>query len=126
MIPGGYDLSQAVVVHGGGWKKLQERAVSNARFKQTLQEQCAIRRVHNYYAMVEQVGSIFVECTAGALHASNFSDIVIRHPETLAPQPVGEPGIIQVLSALPGSYPGHSILTEDLGRVLAEAIAPAA
>ena len=29
----------------------------------------------------------------------------------------GEIGVVQVLSALPESYPGHSILTEDLARV---------
>jgi hypothetical protein len=30
-------------------------------------------------------------------------------------QPVGQPGLIQVISALPKSYPGHSLLTEDIG-----------
>lgn len=31
---------------------------------------------------------------------------------------MGEPGIIQVVSAIPESYPGHSLLTEDEGAVL--------
>ena len=31
-----------------------------------------------------------------------------------------KPGIIQVLSVLPGSYPGHSLLTEDEGTLLGE------
>ena len=30
----------------------------------------------------------------------------------------GEKGIIQLLSILPLSYPGHSILTEDIGIIL--------
>jgi len=30
----------------------------------------------------------------------------------------GENGIIQLLSILPSSYPGHSILTEDIGVIL--------
>ena len=29
----------------------------------------------------------------------------------------GQDGVIQVFSTLPESYPGHSILTEDFGRV---------
>ena len=33
---------------------------------------------------------------------------------------VGESGIIQLLSVLPYSYPGHSILTEDEGVLLGE------
>ena len=47
-------------------------------------------------------------------------DVLVRDPQTLALQPVGEPGLLQVLSALPQSYPGHSLLTEDLGVLLGE------
>ena len=43
--------------------------------------------------------------------------MIVRHPETWEEQPVGEPGVLQVLSAVPTSYPGHSILTEDRGVV---------
>jgi hypothetical protein len=46
-----------------------------------------------------------------------FADVIVRHPRTLEPQPFGEPGLLQVLSGLPTSYPGHSLLTEDLGVV---------
>jgi hypothetical protein len=31
--------------------------------------------------------------------------------------PDGETGVIQVLSLLPGSYPGHSLLSEDMGVI---------
>lgn len=33
---------------------------------------------------------------------------------------MGEKGIIQVVSMLPESYPGHSFLTEDEGVILGE------
>src|SRR6185295_4414343 len=72
-------------------------------------------RIYNFYGMVEQVGSIFLEGDDGYLYPPNFADVIVRDPVTLAPAPAGVPGIIQVLSALPRSYPGHSILTEDLG-----------
>jgi hypothetical protein len=32
----------------------------------------------------------------------------------------GKEGIIQVLSILPESYPGHSLLTEDMGIIIGE------
>jgi hypothetical protein len=32
----------------------------------------------------------------------------------------GEAGIIEVVSALPKSYPGHALLTEDEGIVIGE------
>lgn len=107
----------SALIHGGGWKRLAERAVSEQAFKEALAETFGIDRVHNYYGMVEQVGSIYFECEQGRLHAPAYSDIVIRDPKTLEPLPIGGTGLIQVLSLLPHSYPGHSLLTEDLGTV---------
>ena len=113
-------LAQGILFHSGGWKKLQHLAVDNAAFKARCQQQLGLSRVHNFYGMVEQVGSIFVECEAGHLHAPALADVLVRDPQTLAPLPVGQPGLLQVLSALPHSYPGHSLLTEDLGVLLGE------
>jgi len=76
--------------------------------------------VHNYYGMVEQVGSIYMECEAGHLHAPVFADIRIRDPLTLEPLPAGRRGVVQTLSVLPRSYPGHNLLTEDVGVLLGE------
>jgi hypothetical protein len=110
----------SLLVHGGGWKRLADRQVGNAEFKSTLAEIFGIARVHNYYGMVEQVGSIFFECEHGYLHAPAFADLVVRDPTTLEPSPIGEEGLLQVLSLLPRSYPGHSLLTEDLGTIHGE------
>jgi acyl-protein synthetase LuxE len=41
----------------------------------------------------------------------------VRDPKTFAPLPIGQTGLLQVVSLLPKSYPGHSVLTEDLGVV---------
>jgi len=114
------DLSRAVLIHGGGWKKLQEQAVPPEVFKRRLHEVFGIARVHDYYGMVEQTGSIHVECEHGQLHTSIFGDVIIRRAEDFSEAPVGERGIIQVLSVLPWSYPGHSLLTEDEGVLLGE------
>jgi phenylacetate-coenzyme A ligase PaaK-like adenylate-forming protein len=115
----GADLSQATLIHSGGWKKLVEQSVDNARFKATLREGTGLPRVFNFYGMVEQVGSVFLECEHGVLHAPSFADVIARDARTLEPVQ-GREGVLQVLSALPTSYPGHSLLTEDLGTVLGE------
>ena len=70
--------------------------------------------------MVEQTGCIYVECEYGHLHASVFSDVVMRRPQDFSVCDIGEAGIVQVLSTLPYSYPGHSLLTEDEGIILGE------
>ena len=110
----------SALIHGGGWKRLSEQQVSPSRFKQGLAEATGITRVFNYYGMVEQVGSIFMECEHGHLHSPVFADVIVRDPLTLEPLAHGRTGVLQVLSALPLSYPGHSLLTEDLGVVHGE------
>jgi phenylacetate-coenzyme A ligase PaaK-like adenylate-forming protein len=112
--------SQSILIHGGGWKKLEDQKVSNLAFKQSLKENLGISQVHNYYGMVEQVGSVFMECDHGYLHCPNYADVIIRNPLDLQVAPHNKEGVIQVLSVLPVSYPGHSLLTEDLGTVHGE------
>lgn len=111
----GYDLSNGILIHSGGWKKLQDQAVSNEEFKKRFREAAGLHRIYNFYGMVEQVGSIYVEGEDGYLYPPNFSDIIIRDVNTWEALPPGQPGLIQVVSVLPLSYPGHSILTEDIG-----------
>ena len=113
-----FDLSDGVLIHGGGWKKLISEAVSHDEFHKKLGDVCRLKDIHDYYGMVEQTGCIYMECECGKLHASNFSDVIIRRPPDFTEADIGEKGIIQVVSTIPESYPGHSLLTEDEGEVL--------
>ena len=113
-------LDNSVLIHGGGWKKLIDQQVDNETFKQCLASRLGDITVLNYYGMVEQTGSIFMECECGRLHASNYSDIIIRNPKDFSVCGVGEKGLVQLVSLLPESYPGHSILTEDIGELTGE------
>ena len=115
-----FDLSNGVLIHGGGWKKLISEAVSHDEFHKRLKDVCGLENIHDYYGMVEQTGCIYMECECGHLHASIFSDVIIRRPEDFSEAEIGESGIIQVVSTIPESYPGHSLLTEDEGVILGE------
>jgi len=106
-----------ILIHGGGWKKLADIAVDNETFKAEITDTIGIRNIYNYYGMVEQTGSIFMECEHGHLHASIFSDITIRNPYDFSEMPSGR-GLVQCDSLLPTSYPGHRLLTEDEGEIL--------
>ncbi len=107
----------SLLIHGGGWKRLADQQVTNEEFKERLKNHFGIDRIYNYYGMVEQVGSIFMECENGYLHSPTHANIIVRDPHTLRPVHTGESGIIQVQSAIPLSYPGHSLLTEDVGTL---------
>ena len=122
LIETGYrpDLSLGILIHGGGWKKMATEQVSPAEYKQRLHEVCGIlpENIHDYYGMVEQTGSIYMECECGHLHTSIFSDVVVRRPKDWSLAAIGEAGVIEVVSMLPKSYPGHVLLTEDKGTIL--------
>jgi hypothetical protein len=111
------DIPDGVLLHGGGWKKLASLNIGNKEFRNEIERLTGITKVKNYYGMVEQTGSIFIECSMGNLHASAYSDVVVRDVYNFHPLPVGVEGVIQVISMLPLSYPGHSLLTEDLGTI---------
>jgi hypothetical protein len=113
------DLAGGTVIHSGGWKKLQDVAVDSRMFRERVRSVTGADRVINFYGMVEQVGGVYFENPIHHLHAPIYSDIIIRDPITLAPLPDGQPGLVQVLSCVPTSYPGHSLLTDDLGVIRA-------
>lgn len=114
------DIPNGILIHGGGWKNLITEAVSPEEFKARITATTGIARISNYYGMAEQTGCIYMECSEGHLHASIWSDVLFRRARDFSLCSVGEQGIVQVLSPLPGSYPGHSLLTEDTGELLGE------
>lgn len=111
------DLHDAFLIQSGGWKKLQEESVSREDFKKAINEVCGITNFSDHYSMAEQNGSVYAECEYGHYHASIYSDIVIRNENDFSICEPGKEGIIQVVSCLPHSYPGNSLLTEDIGMI---------
>ncbi len=115
-----WEIPNGILIHGGGWKKLNTEAVTPEEFKARTAAVTGITRISDYYGMAEQTGCIYMECPCGHLHASVWSDVLIRRERDYSICGPGEEGVIQVLSLLPRSYPGHSILTEDKGILLGE------
>lgn len=112
------DLSNGFLLTGGGWKKLAAKAVDSNTFKEKGRKLCGIKHFMDHYGMTEQSGCIYVECEYGNMHTSIYSDIITRRKDDFTPCKLGEKGIIQVMSVIPNSYPGHSILTEDEGVII--------
>lgn len=114
-------IKKGILFHIGGWKKLKDQAVTTLEYNRRVNE-CMGGNiyVHNYYGMAEQLGSVYVECEHGHMHCSNFSDVIIRRPYDFSVADIGERGLIELVSLLPTSYPGHALLTEDEGEILGE------
>ena len=112
-----FNFKNGILLHGGGWKKMEKIKISNKLFKQKLFDKIKLKNIYNYYGLVEQTGSIFIESKkCGYFVTSVFSDILIRD-NNFDVVKNGNRGFIQLFSLLPTSYPGHSILTEDIGEV---------
>jgi phenylacetate-coenzyme A ligase PaaK-like adenylate-forming protein len=116
------DLPKVRVLHSGGWKRLERQAVTREVFAQGVAAAfgCSSERVIDFYGMVENVGVVYPDCDHGNKHVPAFAGVVVRNPLTLEPVADGEQGLIQVCSALPTSFPGFLLLTEDLAQIVAQ------
>lgn len=114
------NLPNARILHSGGWKRLLQQAVTRDVFASGVASVfgCATERIVDYYGMVENVGVIYPDCEHGNKHVPAFAEVIVRDPLTLKPVKVGERGLIQVCSALPTSFPGFLLLTEDTAQVM--------
>ena len=114
------NFQNGILIHGGGWKKMEKLKVNNSIFKKKLIKKINLNKIYNYYGLVEQTGSIFIESKkCGYFHTSIFSDIFIRDKKFNVLKNKKK-GLIQLMSLLPTSYPGHNILTEDIGEIIGE------
>ncbi len=114
----GLDLRNGVLIHSGGWKRMADLAVDNRTFREAFARDTGLTRIHDFYGMVEQIGVVHMEGPdGGSLYSPDFAEVIIRDPLTWEPVPIGKPGLIQVISTVPESYPGNVLMTEDLGVV---------
>ncbi len=113
----GFDLSWSILLHSGGWKGLSQSYADNATFKKRFKDAAGVPRTVNFYGMAEMPGTIFPENEDGLLYPPAFADVIIRDPASFQPLEPGYPGLVQVMNLVPRSYPGHALLTEDIGVV---------
>ena len=92
------------MLHGGGWKKLEKLKISNKKFKKKLAQKFNLQKIVNYYGLIEQVGSIFLECKCGYFNTTDYSKILIRDKNFKILGPSAK-GFLQIFSTLPTSYP---------------------
>jgi hypothetical protein len=105
-------------VHSGGWKKLEDQKVDRATFDATLLASVGPGScVVDYYGLVEQMGVVFPLCDHNARHVPRWADVIVRDSWTMEPLAVGE-GQLQLLNTISHGSSCHSVLTEDMGRVL--------
>ena len=97
---------------------MEEKKISNKIFKKKLFNKLIIKNIQNYYGLIEQTVSIFLECpNCNSFITSIYSDVLIRDNNFNIVN-VGSKGLIKLFSLVPSSYPGHNIITEDIGAIV--------
>jgi hypothetical protein len=116
----------SMVLHFGGWKRLQQQAVNRSRLNAETSQVFAIQdtgihaepNIRDVYGFTEQLGVIYPDDGNGVRLAPVYSEVIVRDPVTLAPLPEGEPGLLEFITPLPNSYPGIALLLDDMGRIV--------
>jgi len=109
---------RVLFVHSGCWKKLESLAVDRGRFDRELLDKAGPgSRVLDFYGLVEQAGVIYPLCEHGFRHVPAWAEVLVRDPYDLGSRE-GEAGMLQLMNTLALGAPYHSVLTEDLGRIV--------
>jgi phenylacetate-coenzyme A ligase PaaK-like adenylate-forming protein len=109
-----------VLLHIGGWKKMTDLNVGKKDFNALLSKCLSIKNeeIIDVYGLTEQLGTVYPDCPFGFKHATLYSDVIVRNPLNFLPASVGKKGYLQFLTPIPYSYPGISILSDDLGEIV--------
>ena len=106
-----------LITHGGGRKMMRHGGCrGQPRRERVLKEQTRLSRVHKFITawsnkpVRSTCNAPKAICIGAACQKSSSGD-----PRTLQPMAPRQRGIIQTISVLPSSYPGHNLLTEDEG-----------
>lgn len=110
----------SMVLHFGGWKRLERQAVDRNRLNADVESVFAMTRpfIRDVYGFTEQLGVIYADDGHGVRLAPVYSEVVVRDPITLESLPDGEPGLLEFITPLPHSYPGVALVLDDMGRIV--------
>jgi hypothetical protein len=111
------NLSNCIVMHIGGWKKLYDQKVSKENFNKVLVDVFGVKKdnILDVYGFTEQLGTVYISKGNGMKEIPKISKVLVRDPYTLEVLEDNQEGLLQFLNPIPYSYPGLSVLTDDLG-----------
>jgi len=104
------------IILAGGWKQHADQQVDKATLYGLAERVLGIPtdHVNELFGAVEH--PIFYNaCPHHHFHIPIYGRVIIRDPETLAPLPMGEVGLINLISPLMTATPTLSVMTDDLG-----------
>ena len=115
-----FDLhAESKIIHFGGWKKLRDKKILKEQLISLISSRLNIKKenIYDIYGFTEQLGTIYPSSGNSGFKVNSYSYALVRDPVTLRVLDKNETGFLQFISPLPLSYPGFSILNDDLGKI---------
>ena len=108
--------SGSKIMLGGGWKQFWREAVDKTVLYALAERVLGIPEEE----IVESFGAaehpiLYCDCRNHRFHVPVYSRVLIRDVRTLEPLPMGQPGLVNLISPLIRANPLVSVLTDDLG-----------
>ena len=100
---------------GGGWKQFYAQKVEKEALYALAEEVLGIGEGEcvEFFGAVEHP-ILYTSCPRHHFHIPIYSRAIIRDPETLRPLPMGELGLLDLLTPMVMSQPLLSVMTDDL------------
>lgn len=104
------------ILLGGGWKQFYQEEVEKTVLYEMAERILGIKedQIIEFFGAAEHA-VIYCDCPHHHFHIPQGSHVIIRDPKTLEPLPMGQVGLINLLSPLNRATPLYSIMTDDLG-----------
>ena len=114
-----FNLKKSILVHAGGWKKLEKEKISKKKLNLKIKNLLNIREknIIDIYGFSEQGGLLYPTCEKGFRHCTNYSTLIVRDNNFDVINETKKIGFLQFITPIQLSYPGNSFLTEDIGRI---------
>lgn len=104
------------VCMGGGWKQFYSEKVEKEEPYALAEEVLSIPkdRCHEFFGAVEHP-ILYADCRKHHFHIPVYARVIIRDVKTLQPLPMGQIGLINLLTPMICGVPLTSVMTDDLG-----------
>lgn len=106
------------ILLAGGWKQHYAQQVDKQVLYRLTREVLGVEEgeIHELFGAVEH--PIFYNtCPRHHFHVPIYARVIIRHPVTLEPLPMGRVGLVNLITPLIRATPVVSVMTDDLGRL---------
>lgn len=103
------------IVAGGGWKNHLGKSMTLNEFANYIEESINLpaKNIGDTYGMAEH-GVPYCSCKYGHYHIPIYSRVLVRDPITMNIQPIGQKGLLQLLTPYNIAQPNLSILSKDI------------